>query len=321
MPPPEPTPSPLAVTMLSLAVDQVAGQVVDALRRRSIRSVLLKGASFARWLYDDGQARYYADVDLLVAPDQLDHAGTVLSELGYARRYTGGAAGEQADHADNWDRPGSPSIDLHHILSARVGVSPERCWTVIAAHTRPATVGGVAAEVLAPAALALHVALHAESGRQKTIDDLSRALARLDLADWRAALELAETLDALPGFGVGLRQLPHGEEMAERLGVPGDTSVELFLQASSTAVLARPFEQVAAARGLRAKAAVVGRELVPTPSFIRVWFAPARRSRLGLVVGYLYRLVWVPWKAPQGLRSWMRARRAVAAGSNRASTS
>ena len=312
---PQPATNPLAVTMLSLAVDQVAGQAVDALSRRGIRSVLLKGASFARWLYDDGQARYYADVDLLVAPERFGAAGEVLAGLGYAPRYRGGAAGEQADHADNWDRPGSPSIDLHKILSAKVGVSPERCWAVVTAHTRPATVGGVAAEVLAPAVLALHVALHAESGRRKTIDDLGRALARLDEDEWRAALEIAEELDALPGFGVGLRLLPEGREMGGRLGVPMDTSVELFLQASSTAVLARPFEQVAAARGLWAKAALVGRELVPTPSFIRLWFPPARRSRLGLVAGYLYRLVWVPWKAPQGLRSWWRARRAVAASS------
>jgi hypothetical protein len=309
---PEPASSPLAVTMLSLAVDQVAGQVVDAFRRRGIRSVLLKGASFARWLYDDGQARYYADVDLLVAPDHVDAAGTVLTELGYARRYTGGAVGEQADHADNWDRPGSPSVDLHKIVSARIGVTPERCWEVIADHTRAATVGGVAAEVLSPAAMALHVALHAESGRHKTIDDLRRALARLDQAEWRAALELAETLEAVPGFGVGLRLLSEGEELAQRLGVPETTSVELFLQASSTAVLARPFEALAAAPGLRAKAAVVGRELVPTPSFIRLWFAPARRSPWGLAAGYLYRLVWVPWHAPRGLRSWWRARRAVA---------
>ncbi len=316
MPAPEST-TPLQLTMLSLAVDQVAGEVIAALSRRGIRSVLLKGASFARWLYDDGGARYYVDIDLLVAPEQLDVAGSVLQDVGYVRRYTGGVVGEQADHSTEWDRPGSPSIDLHNTLSSRVGTSRERCWAVISAHTCPTTVGGAAAEVLTQPALALHAALHAELGLQKTLDDLGRALARLDVPDWEAARDIAAELDALPGFGVGLRLLPEGKEMAERLGLPSDTSVELFLRASSTAVLARPFEQVAAARGLRAKVAVAARELVPTPSFIRIWYPPARRGRVGMVVGYLYRLVWVPWKAPRGLRSWWQARRAVAAGFSR----
>jgi hypothetical protein len=305
--------NPLALTALSLAVDQVAGEVIDALRRRGIRSVLLKGASFARWLYDDGSARHYSDIDVLVAPDQVDAAGSVLQALGYSRRYAADAAGEQADHASDWDRPGFPSIDLHNTLSPRVGVSSERCWSVISAHTDLASVGGVEAEVLERPVLAVHVVLHAESGRRKNLEDLRRALARLDVMEWGAAFEIAEALDALPAFGVGLRLLPEGKEMADQLGVRTDVSVELLLQASSTAFLAQPFERVAAARGLRAKTALVARELLPTPSFIRVWYPPARRSWRGLVVGYLYRLVWVPWNAPRGLRSWWRARRAVAA--------
>jgi hypothetical protein len=304
----------MLATVKSLIVDQAAGQVINALRQRQLRPILLKGASFAHWLYDDGGARPYSDVDVLVAPDQLDAAGEALVGLGYVLRWAGTAPGEQADHATNWDRPGSPTVDLHNTMSPRLGASPWRCWEVVSAHARPATVGGSRAEVLAPAALALHVVLHAELGKSKTLDDLGRALSRLDLADWQAALDLARALDALPAFALGLRLLPEGETMAETLGLAVDASVELFLQASSTGVRSRPFEQVARASGLRAKASLVGRELIPTPSFVRLWFPPARRSRFGLAAGYLYRFVWVPWHAPQGLRSWRRARRAVAAG-------
>lgn len=304
----------MMATVKGLVVDQAAGQAIVALRDHGVRAILLKGASFARWLYDDGGARPYNDVDLLVAPDHEAAAGEVLAGLGYALRCAGSAPGEQADHATNWDRPGAPTIDLHTTMSARVGVTPARCWEVVSCEARPAVVGGSTAEVLAPAALALHVVLHAEVGKPKTLEDLSRALSRLDRSDWEAALALAVTLLALPAFGLGLRLLPEGEAMAGALGVPTDSSVELVLLASSQATLARPFDQVAQARGLRAKAALVGRELVPTPSFIRLWFPPARRSLLGLMVGYLYRLVWVPWHAPQGLRSWRQARRVVAAG-------
>ncbi|CAA9244334.1 MAG: hypothetical protein AVDCRST_MAG76-1944 [uncultured Acidimicrobiales bacterium] len=304
----------ILATVKGLVVDQAAGKVIDALRQRDVRPILLKGASFARWLYGDGGARPYSDVDLLVAPDQQATASEVLAGLGYVLRCAEAAHGEQADHATNWDRPGSPTIDLHNTMSARLGVGPLRCWEVVSAQARPAVVGGIPAEVLAPEALALHVVLHAEVGKTKTLDDLGRALTRLSPSDWQRTMELAEALDALPAFGIGLRLHAEGEAMAAALGVPDDPTVELMLQASSTATLARPFEEVARARGIRGKASLVIRELIPTPSFVRLWFPPARRSRLGLVAGYLYRLVWVPWHAPRGLQSWRRARRAVAAG-------
>ncbi len=299
-------------TVKGIGVDQTAGQVIEALRRAEVRPILLKGASFARWLYGDGGARPYNDIDLLVAPHQQATAGEVLAGLGYVLRCPAAAEGEQAGHATNWDRPRSPTIDLHNTLSSRIGVGPSRCWEVISSQARPAVIGGTATEVLAPDALALHVVLHAEVGKTKTLDDLGRALSRLSLPDWEHALGLARTLDAVPAFGVGLRLLPEGATVAAALAVPDDASIELVLQASSTARLARPFDEVAHARGVRAKARLVGRELVPTPSFMRLWFPPARHRRSGLVLGYLYRLVWVPWHAPSGLRSWLRARRAVA---------
>lgn len=307
----------MMATVKGLLVDQTAAQVIDALRQREVRPILLKGASFARWLYGDGGARPYSDVDLLVAPDQLATAGEVLSGLGYVLRCPDAGPSEQAEHATNWDRPRSPTVDLHNTMSARLGVDPARCWELVAAQARPGIVGGTPVEVLAPEAMALHVVLHAEVGKAKTLDDLGRALSRLSLAEWQTTLELAQTLDALPAFGVGLRLLPEGDAVATALGVPDDASVELVLLSSSTATLAQPFEQVARARGVLAKAALVGRELVPTPSFVRLWFPPARRSRPGLVAGYLYRLVWVPWHAPRGLRSWRQARRAVAAAQAR----
>ena len=309
----EPSPAVLA-TVKGIGVDQVAGQVIAALDQRQVRPILLKGASFARWLYGDGGARPYNDVDLLVAPCQLASAAEVLVGLGYVLRCPAAAQGEQAEHATNWDRPHSPTIDLHNTMSSRIGATPARCWEVISAQARPAVVGGMTAEVLAPTALALHVVLHAEVGKAKTLDDLGRALSRLSLSEWQSSFELAQALDAVPAFGIGLRLLPEGEAVVAALAVPDHASVELVLRASSTEKLARPFDEVARARGLRAKAGLVGRELVPTPSFMRLWFPPARRSRLGLVVGYLYRLAWVPWHAPRGLRLWLRARRTVASG-------
>lgn len=301
-------------TVRSLVIDQVAGQVIEALAAEDIRSVLLKGASFACWLYDDGHPRPYGDIDLLVAPDQARAAGRVLEQLGYERRCRGALEGEQADHATNWDCPGRPTVDLHHTLSGRIGVSAQRCWEVVSSHTAPATVGGRRIEVLTLPALALHVVLHAQAGNPKTIEDLSRALRRLEVGEWRAAAQIAIALDALPALGVGLRLLPEGRAVADDLAIAEEVSVELVLQVSSTGALAQPFERLARAPGLRAKAQVVLRELMPTPDFVRLWYPRATRGWGWLATGYLYRLVWVPLHAPAGLRSWLNARRAVAAG-------
>ncbi|MGI9119850.1 MAG: hypothetical protein ACR2G7_07000 [Acidimicrobiales bacterium] len=71
---------------------------------------------------------------------------------------------------------------------------------------------------------------------------------------------------------------------------------------------------VATAKSLAIDA--VARELVPTPSFVRMWFPQVSRGRGGLVAGYGYRLVWIARHAPGGLRSWRRDRRAAVAGTD-----
>ncbi len=309
----------LAVTMLSLEVDRVAGHVLGSLAVAGVRGVLLKGASVATWLYADGRPRPYRDIDVLVPQNQVEGASTVLSGLGYEPRHPSAAPGEHSNHAREWDKPGWPTVDLHHSLEgARAPAS--RCWEVLSSRTRPLLVGGVEVEVLETDALACNLVLHAaDSGsgrggskRTKALDDLSRAIERLDLTTWREVRDIAEELDALAAFGVGLRLDPRGQELAKALQLPQDLTVELVLRGSAETNLALPFERLAAARSLREKAAVVARELLPTPSFVRHWWRPAKRGGHWLIVGYLYRVVWVVLRIPRGLRSWLRARRTVA---------
>ena len=45
-----------------------------------MRCILLKGPSFAAWLYRDGDARPYTDVDLLIARETVPAAHAVLAE-------------------------------------------------------------------------------------------------------------------------------------------------------------------------------------------------------------------------------------------------
>ena len=278
---------------------------------------MLKGPSIARWLYDDGTVRPYEDVDLLVAPDQVDAAGAVLAERGYAPICLNSAEGELGGHALEWVQRGWPTIDLHWTVHG-VQASRERCWLELSVRTEQLMVGGTAIEVLSPAALAFNVVLHAVTSgtaHPKALEDLARALRRADLAAWHAALDLATRLDALAPFGVGLRLVPEGQKLADALGIPRSGSVELVLRASSTWHTALPFERVARARGLGAKAAIVAREVFPTPAFIAMWFPQVSSRRGGVLIAYPYRLYWVVRNAPRGLAAWRRARRTVAASS------
>src|SRR5436305_6385068 len=72
-----------------LALDSALAEVAGELERRGVQSLLLKGPALARWLYDEVTARSYADIDLLIAPDQFGTARACLGELGFDRYGTG----------------------------------------------------------------------------------------------------------------------------------------------------------------------------------------------------------------------------------------
>lgn len=73
----------LTAVAQTLAIDAVTCSVVQALRRVDIEPILLKGPSFAAWLYLDGGVRTYSDTDLLIDPAVAEAANEVLKSLGY----------------------------------------------------------------------------------------------------------------------------------------------------------------------------------------------------------------------------------------------
>jgi hypothetical protein len=185
---------------------------------------------------------------------------------------------------------------------------------VLAAETETISVGGASVAILDAPGRALVVALHAAHHGvhvEKPLDDLARALELLPAPAWEAASALAARLDAMPAFSTGLRLLPRGCEVASRLELPVDRSTETILRASSPPPMALGFDWLAATPGLRAKARLVARKIVPDAAFMRAWSPLARRGRAGLVAACGWRLVWLAWHAAPGLRAWRRARKAA----------
>src|SRR5437868_1405389 len=65
-------------------LDRAAAEVLGALGEAGVDALLLKGRGLATLLYGAGYGRSFSDVDLLVAPAELDAAKRALARLGYA---------------------------------------------------------------------------------------------------------------------------------------------------------------------------------------------------------------------------------------------
>lgn len=310
-----PAPPPRVVAAaFSLAIDAVTVEVVVAFRAAGIRCILLKGPALARLLYEDGSDRPYGDVDLLVAPEDTPRAEQVLSGLDFVPPPD--VVHFRPLHATSWRR-GPLNVDLHENF---VGIDRPSAdvWTALTGATDRMIVDGVDVEVLGPAATAFQVALHAaQHGIRvaKPLRDLARALERFPESTWAAAASLADRLEATPAFATGLRLLPAGEVLADRLGLPRRRPAEVALRATTPAPVSRGFARLERTSGFAAKAALLVRELVPKAEFMRSRSRLARRGRVGLVAAYLWRPWWLLWHAGPALRAWRLAKKEARGGS------
>ena len=299
-----------------MRVDHSTAEVLRAFERAGVSCVVMKGPALARWLYEPNERRAYRDSDLLVAPHDWDTAQRVLSEMGFVARGELLSTPWWNTHAVEWAPPaGHVLVDLHYTLQG-VGVEPERLWSTLSRRLETLEIGGFPAPVLPVPGLALTQALHAchHGPGWPALAELERALAREDEATWMAAAALAAELDAVDAFAAGLRLVPEGRELADRLGLPDQTPLEIALAPNFAAPGALTLERFASAPNLGRRLAMIRYALVPPPSVARRWQRPGRGSRRGLLRAYGVHTVWVARCAPAALRAWRRARRAAGPG-------
>lgn len=299
-----------AVGLGMLLRDRMTAELIVDIEAAGIPAILLKGPAIATWLYPGRGVRTYGDTDLLVAPEHWELAMETLASLGFEDDL--GSLGHprmESLTSHPWKRPGH-SVDLHCTLWG-IETTPERAWEVLSSHTTTMSVGGAEVRVLAPAARTMHVALHAAQhgyDEGKPISDLELAVDVLPDELWLEAVEVAGELDAVGNVATGLRLLPEGRELAERLGITPQGSVDALLRVAHVP-LASGFEELATTPGVRAKLSIVRSELVPTPDFMRWWSPLARRGPAGLAACYLWRPLYLATRAVPGLLAWRRARR------------
>ena len=301
-------------------LDAVAAQVLAAFRQAGVEALLLKGRALAILLYRAGEQRDYSDVDLLVAPHDLDAAEATLRGLGYENASSalgiddiGGVV-----HADTWIRatPGSNDqamIDLHRWLPG-ARATPGKAWEALAARRTWIEIEGRQAAVLDRAGQAMHLATHAAQhgpAFPKPVDELALALERWPADVWDSAALLAQEIDATEAFAAGLRLVPEGAEVAERLALASTAELDWTIRHRH----ARPrgtfhLQALADARGARERVRILRRSLLPSQAWIMHQHPWARAGGLRVIAAYGAHLARAPgWAA----RAWLyrgRARRA-----------
>ena len=298
-----------------LRIDAATSEVLRAFAAAGVQALVLKGPSLTHWLHPSDGTQSYLDSDLLLRPGDDTPAADVLTRLGFEREHDNTALPEWwREHAGTWWREqDGVRVDLHGRLLG-VGVDATAAWRVFVEDEVTIPLAGFAAPTLAPPARLMHAVIHAaQHGAEwgKAIAHVQRALEVLDDELWGSAAAVAARLEATDAFAAGLRLTPEGSDLAGRLGLRANSSVQVALRAKTPPPLALGFEQLAGASSLHARASIVWHKLVPPREFIVHWYPPARNSRVQFALAYVRRPLWILSRAPQGFRAWRRTRREV----------
>ena len=293
----------------NLTVDHLTAEIAGAFAAADIESLVLKGPALAEWLYP-GEVRHYGDCDLMVMPKDWQPAVDVLERRGFQNYLEPMAHPRMESFAGTAFLRGEDNIDLHCTLHG-LDASPELIVSSIMASAQRQAIGGSELRVPSRAVLLLHVALHAaHHSHGRPIEDLRRAIALADDDLWRQALEEARAFDGVPAFASGLRLLPEGVELTRALGIEEVRSPLHELRRRGIPTAEGIDALLAPGVGTRQRLATVAVELFPSPDFMRWWTPLARHGRVGLVVAYVWRAIWLLLMAPRAIVTLWRVRRA-----------
>jgi hypothetical protein len=308
--PPTPGPKIQSVGRL-LKVDAAMAETARAFREADIPSILLKGASFARWLYEEKTERLYTDSDLLVRVEDFQRAEGLLESLGF-KRYAEETPFDRPASASTWFREDGAVVDLHRTITG-TGVPAERVWEVLSANREQMVVLNESVTTLNTVGRALHVALHAavHGGQGQWGKDLERALSIEDLDVWKKAASLAEELGAEAAFAAGLRVVPEGEAVARRLELSPVRPAEITLRLERAPHLSGGLQWfLSMPGGLLARTVWLWHKVVPTPTTMRRLYPRTNASTGQLVLAYLRRPFWILQRLPAAIGAVRAARRA-----------
>lgn len=268
-----------------------------ALVDRGVVPVVMKGTALAYSLYPAPAARTRGDTDLLVHPEQLPQARTVLRELGF----TLGREVHGKLFQENWYVMTSGGllheIDLHWQVNDSPVLQQALPLDAVLADTVPLDALQAGARALAGRdaliQLAFNARWHADFGYMLGAQRLAGArrlvwaydahllLQALDEGEWQLLVARAIASGAAPAV---VETIEHAQAalgtqasedyLAALRAAPGDTPIVRYLHTAERK--ARLKADFLASRGLRAKAGLAATMLRPGRSHLRSKFPQAR---------------------------------------------
>lgn len=277
-------------------------RVLEQLAARQIFPIVFKGAALAYVVYDSPAARPHADVDLLVAREQIETVRTVLSAAGYQEPpLSDGELLFCQFQMTNCDRFGIRHVfDIHWKISTQTLFADVLTYDEIAAESVPLTALGCHARTTsAPHALILaciHPVMHHRNyPRLIWLCDIDRLARRMSAEALRRFAAIAVDRGVAH---ICLRQL---QIVAERLGTPLSNDVMTMLAtaaaAEPSAAYLRPgrrwhHELVSNLRSLsrwRDRVRLVREVVLPSPQYMLDIYHLRPAARAVLPVLYLHR--------------------------------
>jgi hypothetical protein len=305
-------PADIGLAFHSQIVDHLTANVSTLLLAEGIDHALLKGPSFARWLYDKDELRGYGDSDFLISRSNWERVVALLQSWGFRDAMAEiGHPRMESYMSYPWESTAG-DIDLHATLHG-LHADMETVWNVLSANRETLEIEGRPVPILSVPARLMHIALHAANHQHgQAVTDLRRAIQRIPEEDWEHASRLAARLGGTAAFANGLARVDEGKALAKRLGLDQVASVETLLREGQVP-LSEALYELSRTPGLRARAGLIKREVVPTPSFMRWWSPLARRGRLGLAISYVWRPVYLLVRLAPAYRAYKRAKREAGA--------
>ncbi|HXI02978.1 MAG TPA: nucleotidyltransferase family protein [Candidatus Saccharimonadales bacterium] len=184
---------------------QLAGldRILDAFRTEGLDPVLLKGAALALTLYEQSALRAMKDIDLLVRPEEVGRAVSILERLGFRAIRTSRKPSFYASHhhaVPMIDPSGRLIVEIHRGIvppSGGLDVDP----APLLARSVRVTKEGRSCRVLAVEDQLLHASLHLSYtdrflGRLRDLLDIHALVESSGGLDWGIVIESARSWEA-----------------------------------------------------------------------------------------------------------------------------
>jgi hypothetical protein len=270
-------------------------RVLHALAAANLHPIVLKGAALSELVYPHAALRHTHDVELLIPTSEWDQLDPALAPLGFS----GAASSPGASRRELTHVSGLPLV-LHRRLFriAFYNAPQDNVWM----RTEPATLDGIAVQVLSPADMLVHAcgdALHSLSlGSCRWIVDAWFLLDRRPRLDWDAVARIASARHMALPLALSLNYLrqdlgaPVPETACARLTAMAaqDRSVgpELALHAARVAA-GGLCQLMARTRTIRGRAAILRHLLLPSVGVLS-WATQPRSPRLRAMHAQIFRV-------------------------------